>query len=782
MSDRLCILGLDKLNDNYLNIFRPVCLFYKMKSIFPKHIKSWLGVCAAICGVCAKNAPDTMQELSKQFISTDVFTYKDTNNSQIQLADIPFTEYKFVLDNDLSYIFNICKKIIRRAQLQLTDFIAVCEYPDDIPCDELFDDTFEYDDAEASNIQQAHHDIENIESEQASASEDETPEQRTLQADQITNTTNYEAFAPIALIINNGDDENLLRLTATTWRDIVTQLFDYLSAQDEGILRRYYRNSPSTSVITDRKDEIARDSEPLCNSEYRFKAGCSVNDLVTAIPDIINQSMFSTEQFAIDYIRANASHNAQDARAIEAEIDTIQKKYFQEALTELDANPAPSPSTKYSPNAPKGEYVSFAQPKDGMAVTAYGVSARYTDLEHIDLQKYTHTKATAVYYDGECVAEVNSWRDAYYEVFVLIQKRFPSFYGPYRKVNCLYPVSKMSSFVDARGECHAVQIPHTDYCIDVKKSVVQIIRDLKKVVALSALDGSLLFITYAHTEKSLARQEEQDESFEQPVSEPETVAFTQNATEPETTDFEQPAAADEQRITFSTKLDYKNLLSFTRPNAVYYDGKLISTAKQWKLIYFDIFLFVKDKYPSFYTQKKYLPYIYPLEGFDPVTLKIGARDARRIPGTDKCIILGKDVPNICSDLYDLCNDSPLDGSKLVITYTQSNRYSRTSRASNPIEPPKPVAATVSSSEYADFSTAKTPGYAGVSTAKTPDYADVSTTKTPEYADFSTAKTPGYAGVSPAITPGYAGVSPAITPEYADFSTAKTPGYAGVSTA
>lgn len=81
-----------------------------------------------------------MQELSKQFISTGVFTYKDTNNSQIQLADIPFTEYKFVLDNDLSYIFNICKKLIRRSQLHLTDFIAVCEYPDDIEFDELFED------------------------------------------------------------------------------------------------------------------------------------------------------------------------------------------------------------------------------------------------------------------------------------------------------------------------------------------------------------------------------------------------------------------------------------------------------------------------------------------------------------------------------------------------------------------------------------------------------------------------------------------------------------------
>lgn len=527
MSDRQCLLGLDKLNDNYLNNFRPVCLFYKMKSVFPRHIKSWLGVCAAICGVCAKNSPEALQELAKQFISTNVFAYKDINNSQIQLADIPYTEFKFILDNDLSYIFNICKKVIRRSQLHLTDFIAVCEYPDDIPCDELFEDTFEYDECaeETSTIQQTNDYIENIESEKIVAAEDETPEHRTLQADQIINTTNYEAFSPKALIINNGEDENLLRLPATSWRDIVTKIFEHLCAEDDGILRRYYRNAPGTSIITDRQYEQNSDDMPLCNTDYKFKANCSNNDLVRAIPDIINQSMFSPEQFAIEYTSGTPARMLNTPG--EENADDIQRYYFQETLAEQTIEQTETTETQSRPNQtspftpPSGDYICFARTNDGISFTDYGASTKYTDLDNLDIQKYTHTKATAVYYDGECIAQVNTWKDAYYEVFVLIQKRFPTFYGSYRKVNCLFPIERLNTFVDSKGSIHAKAIPDTNFCIDTKKSVAQIIRDLKKVVALSALEGNRLFITYEHTEKSLARQDEEPKLFIQPIEEPE---------------------------------------------------------------------------------------------------------------------------------------------------------------------------------------------------------------------------------------------------------------------
>lgn len=527
MSDRQCLLGLDKLNDNYLNNFRPVCLFYKMKSVFPRHIKSWLGVCAAICGVCAKNSPEALQELAKQFISTNVFAYKDINNSQIQLADIPYTEFKFTLDNDLSYIFNICKKVIRRSQLHLTDFIAVCEYPDDIPCDELFEDTFEYDECaeETSTIQQTNDYIENIESEKIVAAEDETPEHRTLQADQIINTTNYEAFSPKALIINNGEDENLLRLPATSWRDIVTKIFEHLCAEDDGILRRYYRNAPGTSIITDRQYEQNSDDMPLCNTDYKFKANCSNNDLVRAIPDIINQSMFSPEQFAIEYTSGTPARMLNTPS--EENADDIQRYYFQETLAEQTIEQTETTETQSRPNQtspftpPSGDYICFARTNDGISFTDYGASTKYTDLDNLDIQKYTHTKATAVYYDGECIAQVNTWKDAYYEVFVLIQKRFPTFYGSYRKVNCLFPIERLNTFVDSKGSIHAKAIPDTNFCIDTKKSVAQIIRDLKKVVALSALEGNRLFITYEHTEKSLARQDEEPKLFIQPIEEPE---------------------------------------------------------------------------------------------------------------------------------------------------------------------------------------------------------------------------------------------------------------------
>ena len=509
MSDRQCLLGLDKLNDNYLNNFRPVCLFYKLKSVFPRHIKSWLGVCAAICGVCAKNSPETLQELAKQFISTNVFAYKDINNSQIQLADIPYTEFKFTLDNDLSYIFNICKKVIRRSQLHLTDFIAVCEYPDDIPCDELFEDTFEYDECaeETSTIQQTNDYIENIESEQIVAAEDETPEHRTLQADQIINTTNYEAFSPKALIINNGEDEDLLRLPATSWRDIVTKIFEHLCAEDDGILRRYYRNAPSISIITDRQYEQNSDDMPLCNTDYKFKANCSNNDLVRAIPDIINQSMFSPEQFAIEYTSGSPARTLK--APCEENADDIQRNYFQEALAEQTIeqteDTASSNELNNNPFLPPtdSKYVCFNNAYSDLDNLGYNTAIRYRNFDPDDCKQYTHTKATAVYYDGECIAEVNSWKDAYYEVFVLIQKRYPTFYGPYRKLPCLYPIDQMSSLVDARGNCHAMAIPNTDFCIDFKKNVSQILRDLRKVVALSALEGNRLFITYEHTEKSL---------------------------------------------------------------------------------------------------------------------------------------------------------------------------------------------------------------------------------------------------------------------------------------
>ena len=483
-----------------------------MKSVFPRHIKSWLGVCAAICGVCAKNSPETLQELAKQFISTNVFAYKDINNSQIQLADIPYTEFKFTLDNDLSYIFNICKKVIRRSQLHLTDFIAVCEYPDDIPCDELFEDTFEYDECaeETSTIQQTNDYIENIESEQSVAAEDETPEHRTLQADQIINTTNYEAFSPKALIINNGEDENLLRLPATSWRDIVTKIFEHLCAEDDGILRRYYRNAPSISIITDRQYEQNSDDMPLCNTDYKFKANCSNNDLVRAIPDIINQSMFSPEQFAIEYTSGSPARTLK--APCEENADDIQRNYFQEALAEQTIeqteDTASSNELNNNPFLPPtdSKYVCFNNAYSDLDNLGYNTAIRYRNFDPDDCKQYTHTKATAVYYDGECIAEVNSWKDAYYEVFVLIQKRYPTFYGPYRKLPCLYSIDQMSSLVDARGNCHAMAIPNTDFCIDFKKNVSQILRDLRKVVALSALDGNRLFITYERSNILLAQQ------------------------------------------------------------------------------------------------------------------------------------------------------------------------------------------------------------------------------------------------------------------------------------
>ncbi|MBR4986468.1 MAG: hypothetical protein IKY83_12100 [Proteobacteria bacterium] len=148
-----CLLGLDKLQEKHFTMLRPVCLFYKMKSIFPKHIKSWLGVFAAICGVCAKKAPDVMSNLASQFIRSGVFEFKSPSSTEIQLENIPYTEYKLSINNieNLSNAFNICRRICRNSSIILSDFFAVCEYPDDVPLEELIDYEFDFEDNELND-------------------------------------------------------------------------------------------------------------------------------------------------------------------------------------------------------------------------------------------------------------------------------------------------------------------------------------------------------------------------------------------------------------------------------------------------------------------------------------------------------------------------------------------------------------------------------------------------------------------------------------------------------
>ena len=511
-----CLLGLDKLQEKHLTMLRPVCLFYRMKSIFPKHIKSWLGVCAALCGVCAKKSPDVMKKLATQFTSTGVFEFKSPSTTEIHLADIPYTEYKLSINNieNLSNIFNICRRICRNSDIHLSDFFAVCEYPNDIPCQEIFDNSFEYEEFDDDNTNQIV-----FEDEQSNAApptaerdcgiESNQSELRTLQVNHLSNTIDFTTYTPIALVVHADEAEVLKRIPATSWQGIVTEVFKFLAQNDNGIFRRYYRNSPSASIISDRPDEQDKDADVLCNTEYKFKYDCTPSQLVRALPDIINQSMLSPEQFAIEYTSGTSAQNIKVP--CEADIDDIQKNYFQEALAEQtleqSENTGSNQNLNNHPFLPPThcEYVCFSNARNDLDNLDYNAAIRYRNFDADDCKQYTHTKATAVYYDGECIAEVNSWKYAYYEVFVLIQKRYPTFYGSYRKLPCLYPIEQKSSLVDARGDCHAMEIPNTDYCIDTKKSVAQILRDLRRVIGLSALDGSRLFITYEHTEKSLAR-------------------------------------------------------------------------------------------------------------------------------------------------------------------------------------------------------------------------------------------------------------------------------------
>lgn len=130
---------------------------------------------------------------------------------------------------------------------------------------------------------------------------------KTLQICRIEDNTDYSHVIPVTLVVYRYREENdeverfneIERFSINTWFDLVIKLFEFLYKNDNGILRRYAR-AATNSVITEYSSEQA-ESDPLCGTYYKFKAGVQPHDLVVAIPEIIRQSIYEPVQFAIEY-------------------------------------------------------------------------------------------------------------------------------------------------------------------------------------------------------------------------------------------------------------------------------------------------------------------------------------------------------------------------------------------------------------------------------------------------------------------------------------------------
>ena len=117
---------------------------------------------------------------------------------------------------------------------------------------------------------------------------------------QIDNSIDYSYLTPLALVIHVTD---LQIIPVKTCQQLLTELFNYIYKDDPGILRRYARSALDDCIITEYTAEQA-ETDYLCGTHYKFKADITQNDMVTAIPEIIQQSCFSLEQFAIEHTSA----------------------------------------------------------------------------------------------------------------------------------------------------------------------------------------------------------------------------------------------------------------------------------------------------------------------------------------------------------------------------------------------------------------------------------------------------------------------------------------------